>query len=281
MPTNTKQLLDVIKKKKVTANNRIIFFLVLFVSWISLLWLDYLQIFNIPEPLLASGRIIFTILIVMLIISVFLRLTEQRVFKLFDKETDLEQKIFFTKLYVITIYFLGLLVILHSFGLTINNAMLIVGLMATGLAFAVRDVILSFIAWLIILRKHPFRIGDVIRMGEDVGEVLRIGTFFITLDSSNGTVNKVPNKVFLDKSFLNYGKEFADTISIVIDIKKFKKAQDALKTSFPELHYELHAKEDKVLLVVNYRVSPKRRSETRTQLVELLAQFREEKEKKK
>ena len=281
MPSNTKQLLDVIKKKKVTGNNRIIFFLMLFLSWATLLWLDNLQIFNVPDPLLDSGRIIFTILVVMLVISVFLRLTEQRIFKLFDKEADLEQKIFFTKLYVVSVYALGLLVILHSFGLTINNAMLIVGLMATGLAFAIRDVILSFIAWIIILRKHPFRIGDVIRMGDDVGEVLRIGTFYITLDSFNSTTNRVPNKVFLDKSFFNYGKEFVDTVSLVIDVKNFSKARETVKKLLPDALCELYTKEDKVLLVVTYRVKAAQRSDVRTRLVEQLALFREKKEKKK
>lgn len=281
MPTNTKQLLAVIKKKKTTGNNRILFFLALFLSWVILLWLDNLQMFDVPDALLASGRIIFTVLIVMLIISVFLRITEQRVFKLFDKEADLEQRIFFTKLYVFTIYSLGLLVILHSFGLTINNAMLIVGLMATGLAFAVRDVILSFIAWIIILRKHPFRIGDVIRMGDDVGEVLRIGTFYITLDSFNNTTNRVPNKIFLDKSFFNYGKEFVDTVSLVIDVKKFSKAQEAIQKIVPNATIELSSKEDKILFVATYRVKAAFRIQTRTAIIQALAGFREKKEKKK
>jgi len=44
--------------------------------------------------------------------------------------------------------------------------------MATGLAFAVRDVLMSFFAWMILLRKKPFRIGDYIRIGEDEGKAI-------------------------------------------------------------------------------------------------------------
>lgn len=145
------------------------------------------------------------IIAIFFFISVVLRLSLKWVYNWFDEP---EEKIFYTKIYSWTLYSLGVFFFLYDFGVSLGNLTLFVGLIATGLAFAVRDVLISYFAWLILLRKKPFRIGDYIRIGDDEGKVMHIGTFYVLLDSTDDLPEdyiRVPNKVFMEKSIHNLG----------------------------------------------------------------------------
>ena len=117
----------------------------------------------------------------LLIANVFLRLTVGRVLDLFDGETEIEQRLFLSKMYSFFIYVMAFAVILSHIGLSVENITLFLGLVATGMALAIKDILTSIFSWTILLSKKPFRIRDVIKIGDESGEVLRVGTFYVTL----------------------------------------------------------------------------------------------------
>ncbi|MFA5746228.1 MAG: mechanosensitive ion channel domain-containing protein [archaeon] len=142
------------------------------------------------------------------IATVFIRLTQAQVFKLFDESVDVEQKLLLSKLYISFIYVISTAFVLWKMGVTLSNITLFLGLAATGIAFAIREVILSYIVWFMLLTKKPFRIGDYIKMGEEEGIVKHIGTFFVFIDPINTEIKetiKIPNKLFLEKQVITYG----------------------------------------------------------------------------
>lgn len=142
------------------------------------------------------------------IATVFIRLTQAQVFKLFDESVDAEQKLLLSKLYTTVIYVLSTAFVLWKMGVTPENITIFLGLVATGIAFAIRDFILSYFVWFMLLTKKPFRIGDYIKMGENEGIVKHIGTFFVFIEPIDtdlkGTV-KIPNKLFLEQKVITYG----------------------------------------------------------------------------
>ena len=98
------------------------------------------------------------------------------------------------------------------------------------------------LAWTILLSKKPFRIGDIIRIGEEQGEVLRIGTFFVTAQTLTDEQShfKIPNKLFLEKSTLRFGKGvFTPTIKIGIT----------------EVSLDLDEKLDRIRAVIRKKIS--------------------------
>ena len=120
---------------------------------------------------------------------------------------ELEQRIIISKLYAISLYSLAIIITVWKAGLSLGNITLFVGLLASGFAFAIRDILLSFFAWFIILNKKPFHMGDYIKIGDDVGLVTRIGTFFFTLEQGRKPEYiKVPNSIVLGKSLQNLGE---------------------------------------------------------------------------
>jgi MscS family membrane protein len=164
------------------------------------------EVISIDPVIIRVVELILTLLLTLLISTVILRLTGNKVWTMFEKEMELEQRIIISKLYSISLYSIALLITFWKAGVSLGNLTLFIGLIATGFAFAIRDLLLSFFAWFIILNKKPFHMGDYIRIGEDFGLVTRIGTFFFTLElSSADEFLKVPNSLVLNHTIYNKG----------------------------------------------------------------------------
>jgi small-conductance mechanosensitive channel len=88
------------------------------------------------------------------------------------------------------------------------------GLISLILGFALQTPITSFIGWIYILVKMPYRIGDRIKIGEAAGDVIDVGYLDTTLwefggqylstDHPSGRIIKFPNSSVLSSSVFNY-----------------------------------------------------------------------------
>ncbi len=223
------------------------------------------KIIVLPQVIIRIINSISLVIATLFFTSLLLRLTIKRVFYFFD---EAEERIFYSKIYTWTLYSIGLFYIMYYFGVSLGNITIFIGLIATGLAFAVRDVLLSFFGWMILLRKKPFRIGDYIRIGEDEGKVMHIGTFYVLLDKTHNLpedFTRVPNRLFLEKSITILGKQhFLDQVSfllggmpenknfLLLDLKN--DIQKILKESaFVSVNTDM--KNEKLFLIVEYLVS--------------------------
>lgn len=171
------------------------------------------QIIN--SVLVAAAVLFFT--------GLFVKSTKTWVYNFFEKELEVEQRIFLAKLYTFAVYSFGVSIILYRFGLGLQDITLVLGLLTTGLAFAIRDLIFAFFMWIVVLTKKPFRIGNVVGFGEDYGLVERIGTFYFTLRPVSGEgVVKIANKSLFDKGLRVYNKNKVPQ-EIVLKLKTIPK----------------------------------------------------------
>jgi small-conductance mechanosensitive channel len=82
------------------------------------------------------------------------------------------------------------------------------------IGLAVQTPMKSFIAWIYILVRQPFRVGDRIQIGEATGDVIDVGYLDTTLwefggkylsgDHPSGRLIKFPNEKVLDEIIYNY-----------------------------------------------------------------------------
>ncbi|CAD5258126.1 MULTISPECIES: mechanosensitive ion channel domain-containing protein [unclassified Imperialibacter] len=202
-----KRFVDFKKLRNFRLLRRIFFLLIFLGVEEGLKWADSERYITIPSYLDKLLDVVLWAVGALITVTVILRFTENRVFRFNDDEVDIEQRILFTKIYSTTLYLLVAAVVFWRMGLEIENITIFLGLITTGVAFAVRDVINSYFAWFIILTKHPFRIGDYVKIGDEAGTVERIGTFFVTLQNP-GAIDfiKVPNNTLLSKAIINMGK---------------------------------------------------------------------------
>ena len=94
------------------------------------------------------------------------------------------------------------------------TAIVSLGILSLILGFALQTPILSFIGWLYILVRTPYRVGDRIRIGEATGDVIDVGYLDTTLwefggeylstDHPSGRVIKFPNSLVLSEPVFSY-----------------------------------------------------------------------------
>ena len=90
---------------------------------------------------------------------------------------------------------------------------LYLGFISAGLAVALKDLLVNLTAWLFIVIRKPFTVGDRITIGPTSGDVIDIRLFTFTLaeignwvdaDQSTGRIVHVPNGFLFLKEMFNY-----------------------------------------------------------------------------
>ncbi|MFN2493966.1 MAG: mechanosensitive ion channel family protein [Pyrinomonadaceae bacterium] len=94
------------------------------------------------------------------------------------------------------------------------TAIVSLGLVSLILGFALQTPITSFIAWIYIIIRTPYRVGDRIKIGDASGDVIDLGYLDTTLwefggdylstDHPSGRIIKFPNSNVLSSAVYNY-----------------------------------------------------------------------------
>lgn len=244
-------------------NKAILVLSLIFIPTIILLFLDSQGILNLPTGALSGFRALLIIIGALLAASIIVRITTGWLINSFS-DVEPEEKLLIKKIYNFGIYALAIVISLWLLGVTISNITLLATIMATGLAFAVRDILTSYFAWFMLLTKKPFRIGDYIRIGDIEGKVLHIGTFHVLLDDSPDDKDdfiRVPNRMFLEQPFANYGRDlFSISITYPLAAGKLDKDLEVIririeKASKTKLNMNMSSDSSGVRLILTGKAS--------------------------
>ena len=128
------------------------------------------------------------------------------------------------------------------------------GLVSAGLAIALRDVVANFAAWIFIVWRRPFKVGDRIEIGTHIGDVIDIRAFQFTLlevrnwvdaDQSTGRLLHVPNGLIMTQPLANYSQGFQyvwHEVPVLITFESdWKRAKELLQSIATE-HAERFSK---------------------------------------
>lgn len=112
----------------------------------------------------------------------------------------------------------GLLLVLVVVSILFQNwytTLVSVGLISLVLGLAVQTPVTSFLGWIYILVRAPYRVGDRIKIGEATGDVIDVGYLDTTLwefggddllstDHPTGRIIRFPNSNILNETVYNY-----------------------------------------------------------------------------
>ena len=87
----------------------------------------------------------------------------------------------YKKISSLSINILSVVVIIPIWMYESKGILTFLGIFSAGLAFAFRDLVASFLGWLIINTQKPFKIGDRIKLGKSLGDVIAIDWFSTTI----------------------------------------------------------------------------------------------------
>lgn len=101
----------------------------------------------------------------------------------------------------------GLSVVMLSVRLDDKLVTMIGGTVAVAIGFAVKDLVASFVAGVMIMMDRPFQVGDRVAFGGEYGDITAIGLRSVRLVSLDDNVITIPNNKFLSDitSCGNYG----------------------------------------------------------------------------
>lgn len=224
--------------------------------------------------------IIFTAL-AFFISSLVIKFTSKIFINFFGNELEIESILFLQKFYSFFIYLIATSIVLLKLGLSLNNLSVFLGLATTGFAFAIREVILSYIIWFILLIKKPFRIGDFIKIGDEEGKVMHIGTFYVLLDNTLDNKDdfiRIPNKVFLEKPIINFGKDKVLS-NLEVYLKKipinYKNIANNLEKEFSGylLKVNLNSSKEGISILITFRSDYLEKNKIITTILEEIKNF--------
>ncbi len=111
----------------------------------------------------------------------------------------------------------GVIVIALSFKVDSTLLALIGGTAAVAVGFALKDLVASFVAGIMIIVDRPFQVGDRVSFGGFYGDVTAIGLRSVRLQTLDDNTITIPNNKFLSDitSSGNYG---ALDMQVVVDI---------------------------------------------------------------
>jgi small-conductance mechanosensitive channel len=88
-------------------------------------------------------------------------------------------------------------------GIDMTALSVFTGAMGVGLAFGLQKIASNYVSGFIILLDRSIRIGNIIQVGADAGEVTQITTRFTVLKHPGGTEFIVPNEVLIGTTVQN------------------------------------------------------------------------------
>lgn len=158
-----------------------------------------------------------TILLVVAIFFVFSRFFLVSIRRKMLKSAKNKQQIsdikIFSRIFNVAVFCIILSITLFSYTGSWSGLGIFAGLLTAGLGFALQKPITGIAAWLMIVIKRPFRVGDRIKIGETKGEIYDITLTHIYIDETGGMAETedhsgrnimVPNHKLFENDIINY-----------------------------------------------------------------------------
>ncbi len=192
---------------------------------------------------LQTVSVLIRIVITLVLIFIF-HLIKKSICSFVDKsKSDSKKIIKYKKTASRFVNIISAIVIMPIWMYESRDILTFLGIFSAGLAFAFRDVVASFMGWLIINTQKPFQIGDRIKLGRILGDVLAVDWFYTTIieviedenktyGQSTGRITHIPNIKVLTEELVNETNSFPFTwneLEINLTLKSnWKKAKEIL-----------------------------------------------------
>jgi potassium-dependent mechanosensitive channel len=112
-------------------------------------------------------------------------------------------------------FFVGLAVL----GVDLTKVTILAGAFTVGVGFGLQTVINNFVCGLILLFERPIKVGDIVQIDTDIGEVRRIGIRACVIRTTEGSEVIVPNSAIISNKVTNWtlsGRDRAIEVPVTV-----------------------------------------------------------------
>jgi len=175
--------------------------------------MQLLEILEALEPYFDLIQLAIFVIISIVIFSVLLQIIKRRLIKKVQRKKQVSNVIVFLDLLkFIFATFLIISVVIAYHG-NLGELGFIAGLLTVAVGWALQKPIAGVVAWLIIITRRPFSIGDRVILLNTKGDISNITLTHIYLDEVGGTIDgeeqsgrtvMIPTSVIFDQQIINY-----------------------------------------------------------------------------
>lgn len=152
-----------------------------------------------------------------------------------EKEVDKSAIDLLNKFLKISLWFVAIILLLSNLGFNISTLIAGLGIGGIAIAFALQNILSDMFSSFSIYFDRPFKIGDFIIIGDDLGIVKKIGIKSTRIQTLKGEELVVSNKELTETRVHNYGKmekrriDFTFGVTYQTPVKKLKKIPDIVR----------------------------------------------------
>jgi small-conductance mechanosensitive channel len=141
--------------------------------------------------------------LVTLIASIWISGSVER--KLMRAPIDSNLRIVLARLAKVALMLLGLMITLPLVGIDLTALSVFGGALGVGLGFGLQKIMANYVSGFILLLDRSIRIGDLISVGTDRGQVTQITTRYTVVRSLSGIESIIPNETLISSVVQNEG----------------------------------------------------------------------------
>lgn len=202
-------------------------------------------LFNQIEPYARILQLALIIIITFIIFNILLRVIKSRLlYKIKNKKQRSNVTVFLDILKYFYAFILVIIIIIYYYG-NLGDLGFFAGLLTVALGWALQKPISGIVAWIILVTRRPFHIGDRVVLSDITGDVSNITLTHIFLDEVGGTIDgeeksgrtiMVPTSIIFEEHVINYTERddfILDEISISITYESnLEKAEKLITNAF-------------------------------------------------
>jgi small-conductance mechanosensitive channel len=171
------------------------------------------NILSLFDPYVDVIRLFIIVLISFIVFILILKLIKRRLLKNIRRKKQKSNVILFLDLLKYIFVFFLIIIIFSAYYNKWGELGFIAGLLTVALGWALQKPISGIVAWLIIVTRRPFFIGDRIIISGIKGDISNLTLTHIYLDEVGGTILgeeksrrtiMVPNSIIFEEEVVNY-----------------------------------------------------------------------------
>lgn len=132
---------------------------------------------------------------------------------------------------------------------TVASLLAGVGVLGLALGFAFQDMAANFIAGIILAIRSPYRINDVVQIGDFFGVIKELGLRSTTGETFDGQLVYMPNKEMLSQHLINFSQTGVRRINLAVGVSygdDLDKAERVAKAAIESLEERVADREVQV-----------------------------------
>jgi potassium-dependent mechanosensitive channel len=140
------------------------------------------------------------------------------------------------------ILLVGFFVALGALGIDLTKITILAGAFSVGIGFGLQNVINNFVSGLILLFERPIKIGDIIEVTGNIGEVRQIGIRASIIRTKDGSEVIVPNGLLISGQVTNWtlsdrgrAVEVSVTVAPAADLQQVAELLKSIAADHPDV----------------------------------------------